>query len=525
MKQPKTFLSLFPALLLLALIASGCHGAATDPAGDASASGVASVQVVPARLMTIRNQIAMPGSFSPSQGASASITAATSAKISQILVKEGERVQKGQLLATLDTGTQQAQALAAQSAAVAAGSDAVAAKYKAKASSLTQNAALISAQSSLEAAKAQARSDIAIAKGNLISAESDWKKIEAGARPQELIQAHQATLAAEAAASKAKKDLARIQSLSKVGYASGLQLDDAIATEKSASAAYQTAMAQESLVKEGVRPIDRDAAKAKWDEAKLELENAKELGNQRIAQAQAALNQAKAGRLVVQQDASAALSAQTVYQQRQAEAAAASATANLSQIRAPFSGIIVRRFLNPGDLADTTNPIFQLVSTSKTDFVGALTATQAAEIKAGMAAAITPDGGQASDGTVLSVSTADPQTGVCRVRIACNTDAVAGATGNALVTIRTDRNVVAVPNSCLLQRDGDDVVFLASSGTAKQVKVNLGPTDGNNTEIKDGIKAGDQIIQLGQFELDDGAKIKIEPAKSTTGQNPSDQGS
>lgn len=502
----------------------GCNRTATDTRSADAGSGVATVQVSTAQSRTIRDRVAMPGSFVPSQGASASLTASTSGRISQVFVKEGDKVQKGQLLAVLDSGTQLAQANAAESAAVAAGTDAVAAQYKAKASALTQRASIVAAESGLKAAKAQSRSDIAIAKGNWIAADADWKKIEAGARPQELIQAHQSTLAAQAAYLKAQKDLARVQSLSQVGYASGQQVDDAVASEKSASAAYESAKAQESLVKEGVRPIDRAAAQSKLDEAKLELENAQELGNQRIAQAEAALNQARAGQLVVQQDAASAVSSRTLFQQKQAEAAAASATAELNQIRAPFSGTIVRRFLNPGDLADTTNPMFLLSSTSRTDFVGSLTATQAAQLKVGMVASVTPDGGKDSDGRVLSVSSADPQTGVCRVRIACETTSIAGATGAAQVTVQTISHAVSVPSSCLLQRDGKDVVFLAENGTAKQVEVTLGPVDGDFTEIKSGLKVGDLVIQLGQFELDDGAKIKVDTSKPASDSSNADQG-
>ncbi len=497
------------ALMLSALGLSGCGKAGADQSVSQDVSAASSVEVTPAKLMSIRDMISMPGSFVAAQGASANLTAPTTGRISKVLVTEGQKVVKGQLLATLDTGVQVAQAQSANAAAQAASAEARQAQIRAMATRQSQDAALLSAKAALKAAEAQSAADITTAEINLTSAQADNAKIQAGARPQELAQAHEAVLAALAAEVKSQKDLARVEELSKVGYASHQQLDDAKAAEQSAKANYNSAVAQESLVKAGARSVDRAAAEAKVVGAQKELAATKQMARERILQAQAVLSQAEAGELTVKQEATAAAAAQSFLKQKQAEAGAAIAAADLNQIRAPFSGVIVRRMLNSGDLADPSTTVLQLVSSSKTDFVGTLTASQAREVKAGMKAVVSPDGGTASDGQVLSISTADPMTGVCRIRIACSADAVVGATGNAKVILKVDSGVVAVPNSCIIQRDGKYIVFADASNVAKQIVVDLGPVDGEYTEIKGGVQAGELMIELGQFELDDGTKIKV----------------
>src|SRR5207253_5099941 len=104
---------------------------------------------------------------------------------------------------------------------------------------------------------------------------------------------------------------------------------------------------------------------------------------------------------------------QSLAKQKQADLAEASATTSLGEIRAPFAGQVVRRALNPGDFADTTSPVLEIVgSGSQPDFVGALTAEDASKIHPGMPAQI---GSQL--GRVSSVSPADPQPGLSNVRV------------------------------------------------------------------------------------------------------------
>jgi RND family efflux transporter MFP subunit len=70
-----------------------------------------------------------------------------------------------------------------------------------------------------------------------------------------------------------------------------------------------------------------------------------------------------------------------------------------------------------------------------------------------------------------------------------------------------------VPYSAVLKLIGSNerYVFINDNGTAKRVTVKLGQRFDEMVEIQsDAIKAGDQIITVGQGKLVDGQKIKIE---------------
>jgi len=492
----------------------GCSKGLSQVPADVSAGPVA-VQITPVKVRSIRVLLQAPGTFVSAQGASANLASPNSGKIKSVFVKEGDRVSQGQLLATLDLSVVNAQTAGANAAAQQAEALARQAQLSSQAASVGLQLSIKTAQATLDEAKAQGTSDIAAAQVNLQQATQELLKIRAGARPQELELAHQAVITANADLEKAQKDFARSQELVRAGFASQKELEAASAAEKVAQANLTTAEQSESLVKAGSRQEDRTAAEQRVAGAKAELAAAKALAQQRIIQATTGLNQAKAGQTTVDAQRQVAQAAAAGLAQKQAEAASAQATAKMAEIRAPYGGKITRRFLNPGDLADPTTPVLQLSSSASTDFAAKASAADAQKVTAGMTAIITADGGKTYNGTVVSVSPADATTDLATIRIISNSQELAGSGGTSSIVLRTDSNATAVLNTAIVERDGLTYAFIANNGVAHQVTVRIGGVDGNYTEILSGLKAGDNVVELGQYELSDGSKIIPQPAQGT----------
>jgi multidrug efflux system membrane fusion protein len=87
---------------------------------------------------------------------------------------------------------------------------------------------------------------------------------------------------------------------------------------------------------------------------------------------------------------------------------------------------------------------------------------------------------------------------------------------NIQLLVETLTNAVLVPTSAILTGAPGDYVYLVDEQkqTVSVHKVTLGPSDGKNTVIKDGLKDGDKVVTEGTDRLSDGAKIKV----STPGQ-------
>jgi multidrug efflux pump subunit AcrA (membrane-fusion protein) len=80
--------------------------------------------------------------------------------------------------------------------------------------------------------------------------------------------------------------------------------------------------------------------------------------------------------------------------------------------------------------------------------------------------------------------------------------------------------VVLVPVDAIVREGEDTAVFIAAGGKAQRRAVVLGIVDKDRAELKEGVKAGEQVIVHGQTGLPDGAAITIEkPADSTTAED------
>ena len=86
----------------------------------------------------------------------------------------------------------------------------------------------------------------------------------------------------------------------------------------------------------------------------------------------------------------------------------------------------------------------------------------------------------------------------------------------AQVRIRGDerQDVVLIPNEAIVQRGGQTVAFVVADGTARLREVQLGITDGHQTEVIAGLDGGDQLVVAGQETLNEGDAIREAPRAS-----------
>lgn len=146
-------------------------------------------------------------------------------RVAEVLVKEGDAVTQGQVIARLE-------------------------------------------QREYENQVAQAMANLAVAKAKLAAAIS-------GNRPQEVAQANAKVLEEQALYQNTKRNYDRDVALFQKGAVSSQQLDASEAVYMSAKAQYQASQEQYSLSKEGTRSEDIEVAQAYVEQAKATLENAK----------------------------------------------------------------------------------------------------------------------------------------------------------------------------------------------------------------------------------------------------------
>lgn len=193
-----------------------------------------------------------------------------------------------------------------------------------------------------------------------------------------------------------------------------------------------------------------------------------------------------------------------------------------SKITAPFSGVITRRFVDPGAFipaatsgssADTA-AIVTLADFDTVRVQVALPEQEAPFVKNGLAVTVTiPElPGRKFDATIIRYAHAiDPATRTVLIE-----SEIANSSGEllpgmyALVSVEIERheNALVIPADALVAEKTKTSVFVLDQNKAKKVAVKVGFNDGSSVEILDGIKPGQSVILVGKLSLNNGQPVR-----------------
>jgi HlyD family secretion protein len=301
------------------------------------------------------------------------------------------------------------------------------------------------------------------AQGNLAAAEANREKISAGNRQEETAQAKAKLQDGQFVLRQAEADLQRNRSLSQAGAISRQAFDVAVTARDRAQA--QVTQAQEAL--------DLSNAGARPEE---------------IAQAQAQVAAAQGAMQTIQ------------------------ANLNDMVLRAPFTGVVSRKFADPGAFVTpttagsavssaTSSSILALASTNQ--IMTQVAEANIAQTRIGLPATIQVDAypGETFTGKITQIATqsvvvqnvtsfevkasvADPQ---LRLKSGMNVN-VAFKAGEL-------SNVLVVPTAAIVQQPNAQGVFVAKDkGNPVFVPITVGTTVNDKTEVKSGLTGNEQVL-------------------------------
>ncbi len=509
-------LKLAALFLAMQVLTAGCGKSRTAGAGDEKTPEPepVAVETAVAVVLPMDETVSAQGTIAPAQGAAAKVAAVTAGRLAEVRAREGDRVSAGQVVATVDLRPQQAMVRSAAAAVSTAEAQARSGVAVATASEADHVAAVRLSRIALRAAQTDRESAVKLANNALHTAQVELQKTRAGSRPQELAQAEQTVRQASATKDRAVTELERQSFLFEKGIAARRQLEDARTALTVADSALESAKQQLNLLRAGARPEDLNAAELKVDQARDSLQQSTVSGDAKVDQARATLRQAEQGVLQVKAKRQDAQALREAAVQKRADLAAAAATAQYAEIRSPMSGIVTRRALNPGDLADPSTPIFEIADLGALNLVASVTAEDGAKIRTGMAArvSVSDSPGKVYGGRVITVGQVDPQSNLQMVRISvakARNEIKSGTFATATIVVRTNPRAVGVPKQAVLPKDVNSVVFIVSPDeVAHRREVITGIEQGDLVEITKGIRAGQKVVRLGNYTLSDGARVR-----------------
>ena len=186
-----------------------------------------------------------------------------------------------------------------------------------------------------------------------------------------------------------------------------------------------------------------------------------------------------------------------------------------TELRAPSEGVVGTITVHAGDRV-TANTV--LMTFSGTDPLYAqlgIAPEDAGQVKPGMAASVqavfAPSA--TAEGTVTQAGAGlDASSGLVEVMIKLTgkTDLVPGSAVNGEIVLLKVQGP-AVPRSAVLQDDEGAYLFIVRGDKAHRVNVQMGPDDGKYIAVTKGIKSGDRVVILGNYELEDGMAVREQP--------------
>ncbi|MDP2971948.1 MAG: efflux RND transporter periplasmic adaptor subunit, partial [Deltaproteobacteria bacterium] len=297
-------------------------------------------------------------------------------------------------------------------------------------------------------------------------AKAQLTEIEAGARAEELRQAEEAVKGAQSRFENARLHRERIEALFKRQVISKKEMDTSEMEYTVAEAQLASSGEHLKLLREGARQEVREASQARLKETE------------------------------------AILAQERIRLQH-------------TQIIAPFSGEISRKYVDAGALVSPSTPIVNLIHTETIKVVANVLEKDIPLLKAGMKAKIRTESfpGKIFEGRIVRISSAlDPATRTLQAEIEVPNP---GRLLKPSMYARIDLVLLEKPHALVIPRyavvlsDGSKAIFILKGNQAIRRPVVTGYEQDQYVEILEGASEGDQVIVKGQELIKDRSTVRV----------------
>lgn len=284
--------------------------------------------------------------------------------------------------------------------------------------------------------------------------------------------------------------------------------------------AIQAARAQLAEVRQGIPEADSAiaGARAQVELAEATLRRLKDLLDKRSVspqefdEAQARANVAHSGEAMAR-----ARRRQVDDKIKQVEEGvrAAEVMASYATVRAPFTGRVVARKVEPGALAAPGTPLLEVEQDGGWLFEAAIEESRLSLIERGQRVTVRLEAipqtlaGRVTE-IVPSVEEAS-RTFLAKIDLPAHRDLRSGLFGRASFPAGQRRSVLSVPAAAVITQGQLQSVLVADGGIARSRLVRLGAFREGRFEVLSGLQAGDRIIHPRPAALADGARVETRP--------------
>ncbi|QMS91570.1 efflux RND transporter periplasmic adaptor subunit [Nostoc edaphicum CCNP1411] len=478
-------------VLLVAGVGFGWRWWQTSSASDAPAGAAAGQPMaIPVKLATVETETVQESSeFIGSLEAPRSviIRPQVDGRVTQIFIQEGNRVQQGQVIISLESDNVQAQLLQAK-------------------------AGLEQAQARLAELQAGTRQEeVAQARAQLTQAQARFRDAQSGSQPEEIAQAEAQIQSAKSDVELAQSRAKRYAQLRKEGAVSQDVLEGYVKEQQSAEAALVVAQKRLDQLRQSRNSSINELAGA----LEQQRQNLRQLENgsrpEEIAQARSQVTQA----------AAQVKSAQVQLQ--------------YTKVLAPFTGIVGDIPAKVGDYVQQADQLTTLTRNDSLELNISVPLAESKKLRLGLPVQMLDTQGKPiATGKVSFISpdaSSDSQTVLAKANFGNSRNQLVNRQTVQTKVIWNERPGILIPVTAVSRLGGETFVFVAEAPqekpkaeapaekpkagapnlVAQQKPVKLGVIEGNNYQVIEGLKAGDKIVVSGILNLTNGAPITPAP--------------
>lgn len=191
-----------------------------------------------------------------------------------------------------------------------------------------------------------------------------------------------------------------------------------------------------------------------------------------------------------------------------------------TSIRAPFSGKIGLRNISPGTYVTPSTLITKLVSSNQVKISFSIPEKYATGVENNTIVKITmPNSSESFSAKIYAI---DPEieiaTRTLKVRAIADNPAnklIAGTFATVELPLKNIKNAILVPTEAVIPIQNGKVVYIATNGKAKEMKIETLTRTAKDVVVTSGIKAGDTLVVSGVMAIknDSDIQIKIKESK------------
>lgn len=462
--------------------ASHANNATGGVAGATAAPPAVPVKLATVATKTVQDSTVFVGTLEAPRFVT--IKPQVEGRINKIFIKEGDRVQQGQPIISLQSDDAQATLQQRQ-------------------------AALQQANANLALLKAGTRPEqVAQARATLAQAQAKLRDAQSGSEPEAIAQAEAQIQSAKSAIDLAQSRANRYAQLAKQGAVSQDSYAGYVNEQRNASAALVVAQKKLDQLRQ-TRNSDISSFSATVNQQQQNLRQ--QLNGSRpqeIAQARAQVSQAAA------------------------QVRAAQVQLQYSQVLAPFTGLVGDIPLKVGDYAAKGDALTTLTKNDSFDLNLSIPFDRAKQLRAGLPVELIDTAGKSIEmgkiGFIAPNATADSQTILAKATFANTSGRLLNRQSVQARTIWARRPGILIPVTAVSRLGGKTFVFVADAGkqspdgrsslVAKQQPVDLGAIEGGNYQVTKGLKAGEKIVTSGLLNLTNGVPIVMAPEENNNAQ-------